>query len=73
MSQNYVNHNSDIDLSDREDPTYVQSCEVPCCKQEVFSSSHRCLIMLCWDHFQDDLENCDSHHPLESGSDEDVI
>ncbi|CAG9762539.1 unnamed protein product [Ceutorhynchus assimilis] len=26
---------SDIDLSDREDPTYVQSCEVPRCKQEI--------------------------------------
>ncbi|CAG9766085.1 unnamed protein product [Ceutorhynchus assimilis] len=64
---------SDIDLSDREDPTYVQSCEVPRCKQEVWSSCHRCLILLCWDHFREESSNCASHHPLESGSDEDVI
>ncbi|CAH0550293.1 unnamed protein product [Brassicogethes aeneus] len=63
---------SDIDLNDREDPTYhIQSCEVPRCKQEVFSSCHLCKILLCWDHFQEELPNCVSHLHLDS--DEDVI
>lgn len=60
---------SDIDLSDTNDPTYVQCCEVPNCKGEVFSSCFRCQILLCWDHFIEDLPTCDKHRNQESSDD----
>lgn len=39
----------------KENNNYVQSCEVQSCKREVFSSCHRCYILLCWEHFIEDV------------------
>lgn len=36
-------------------------CEVLNCKKEVFSSCHRCSILLCWDHFIEDTNLCSEH------------
>ncbi|XP_072391866.1 uncharacterized protein [Diabrotica undecimpunctata] len=60
---------SDIDLSDTNDPTYTQCCEVPKCKGEVFSSCFRCQILLCWNHFMEDLPTCDKHRNQDSSDD----
>lgn len=54
----------DIDISDKEDRTYVQTCEVYRCKREVFSSCFRCSALLCWDHFDEDVPTCDTHQRM---------
>lgn len=41
------------------EPVTASSCKVKLCVSEVFSSCHRCLILLCWDHFQE--VGCESH------------
>lgn len=41
------------------------SCEIVDCGEEVFAACHRCLILLCWDHF-DKNENCNNHVPVEN-------
>lgn len=60
------------DVSDHDDPTYRQTCEVLHCKAEVFSSCFRCTILMCWKHFQADEPNCDAHC-LKIDSDDDKI
>lgn len=40
-----------------------QHCEVIGCCSEVFSSCHRCFILICWDHFVNDL-SCEQHGEL---------
>ena len=42
------------------DPPYKATCEYYQCKREVWSSCHRCLILLCYDHFMDN-PHCDYH------------
>ena len=49
------------DISDHEDPTYIQSCEAPHCKREVFSSCHICLKLLCYEHFEEYSDSCATH------------
>ena len=47
-------HDSDAD------PPYTATCEHNQCKEEVWSSCHRCLILLCYNHFMDN-PHCDYH------------
>lgn len=61
---------ANIELSDREDRTYVQTCEVPRCKAEVFSSCFRCSILLCWKHFSEDPPTCEKHRNSDNDSDD---
>lgn len=42
------------------DPPYTATCEYYRCKGEVWSSCHRCWILLCHDHFMDN-PHCDYH------------
>ncbi|CAG9760382.1 unnamed protein product [Ceutorhynchus assimilis] len=46
-----------------KDRPYVQHCEVPRCKDEVWAACPKCLRLLCWTHF---IENgtCDKMHSL---------
>ncbi|KAG5865689.1 hypothetical protein JTB14_032579 [Gonioctena quinquepunctata] len=61
-------HSIDMSLSDPfsgydsdADPPYRATCEVYKCKREVFSSCHRCLILLCFDHFENYYDSCNDH------------
>ncbi|KAG5869052.1 hypothetical protein JTB14_001403 [Gonioctena quinquepunctata] len=61
-------HSIDMYLSDPfsgydsdADPPYRATCEVYKCKREVFSSCHRCLILLCFDHFENYYDSCTDH------------
>lgn len=49
------------DYNSDEDPAYVANCGFTHCTQEVFSSCHCCLILLYWDHFQEEVLNCKHH------------
>lgn len=50
-----------LPFSDLDDPDYVQTCEVDSCKKEVFSSCFRCSILLCWEHFEEEVLTCEEH------------
>lgn len=52
---------SQVELLDHEDPDYYPTCEASGCKKEVWSSCHKCLILLCWDHFINDSP-CEVHN-----------
>ncbi|KAG5876383.1 hypothetical protein JTB14_022653 [Gonioctena quinquepunctata] len=61
-------HSIDMSLSDPfsgydsdADPPYRATCEVYECKREVFSSCHRCLILLSFDHFENCYDSCNDH------------
>ncbi|KAG5895742.1 hypothetical protein JTB14_029512 [Gonioctena quinquepunctata] len=61
-------HSIDMSLSDPfsgydsdADPPYRATCEVYKCKREVFSSCHRYLILLCFDHFENYYDSCNDH------------
>lgn len=41
-----------------------QTCEERKCSEEVFSSCHRCYILLCYNHFIEDTEDCIEHENL---------
>ncbi|KAG5864146.1 hypothetical protein JTB14_022010 [Gonioctena quinquepunctata] len=63
-----VSHSIDMSLSvpfsgyySDADPPYRAICEVYKCKREVFSSCHRCLILLCFDHFENYYDSCNDH------------
>ncbi|KAG5898483.1 hypothetical protein JTB14_015487 [Gonioctena quinquepunctata] len=43
------------------DPPYRATCEVYKCKRDDFSSCHRCLILLCFDHFENYYDSCNDH------------
>ncbi|CAB3224105.1 unnamed protein product [Arctia plantaginis] len=43
-----------------EDEYIVQSCEVNECVENVFSSCLRCSILLCWNHFDNNI-TCNDH------------
>lgn len=45
---------SEFEDNSDEDPTYVQTCELQFCKEEVFSACPHCLKLLCWNHFSND-------------------
>lgn len=45
--------------SDADPPWGV--CEVAKCRGQVWSSCHRCLILLCWQHFLEDPDTCSEH------------
>lgn len=62
-----------IDVSDVDDPDYVQTCEYRRCKKEVFSSSFRCSAFLCWDHFQDDQATCNMHQNHSTDNESNVV
>lgn len=49
-------------ISDHEDPTYVQTCEAIRCKGEVFAACHICLKLLCFNHFEKYIDSCTSHN-----------
>lgn len=55
----------------------IQCCEYRNCNHEVFSSCERCLSLLCWMHFDDELayNNCKNHIPnlIDNTSNNDVI
>lgn len=51
-------NNSDSPTDDStEDPTVT--CEVKTCKKEVFSACPYCQILLCFEHLNEDLRNCE--------------
>ncbi|KAG5875281.1 hypothetical protein JTB14_000751 [Gonioctena quinquepunctata] len=61
-------HSIDTSLSDPfsgydsdADPPYRATCEVYKCKREVYSSCHRCLILLRFDHFGNYYDSCNDH------------
>ncbi|KAG5898989.1 hypothetical protein JTB14_004708 [Gonioctena quinquepunctata] len=61
-------HSIDMSLSDPFSgydsdaaPPYRATCEVYKCKREVFSSCHRCLILLCFDHYENYYDSCNDH------------
>lgn len=39
-----------------------QVCEASDCQDEVFSSCHRCNILLCYNHFIGDDGSCHAHN-----------
>lgn len=48
------------DSGGRNDPHNVQNCEFHNCKGDVFAAWERCMVLLCWDHFEIN-ENCRRH------------
>lgn len=49
----------ELDLEETHYDRYIpQSCEVNNCQQEVFSSCFHCSILLCFDHFEENISNC---------------
>lgn len=49
----------DIDTQTLQERNNAE-CEVVGCNQEVFAACHRCIILLCWNHFEHN-ENCLEH------------
>ena len=39
-------------------------CEVGDCREEVFAACHRCSIFMCYDHFEEEYDACEGHHPV---------
>ena len=59
---NYFNYSEDEFVHDSDsDPEYKQTCEVHLCKKEVWAACQRCLILVCWDHFMEDISTCADH------------
>ena len=59
---NYFNYSEDEFVHDSDsDPEYKQTCEVHLCKKEVWAACPRCLILVCWDHFMEDISTCADH------------
>ncbi|CAG9768645.1 unnamed protein product [Ceutorhynchus assimilis] len=54
----YASPSDDYDSD--ADPPFGQ-CHVKTCKGEVFAACHRCDFLLCFDHFNEDVENCKYH------------
>ncbi|KAG5886831.1 hypothetical protein JTB14_005283 [Gonioctena quinquepunctata] len=61
-------HSIDMSLSDPfsgydsdADPPYRATCGIYKCQREVFSSCHRCLILLCIDYFENHNDSCNDH------------
>ena len=44
-----------------QDPEYRQNCEVIHCKNEVWAACHGCLILVCWEHFHEEITSCTEH------------
>ena len=45
-----------------KDPEYnVGACEVRFCKGEVWAACHMCEILVCWDHFMEEITSCKQH------------
>lgn len=45
-----------------KDPEYnVGVCEVRCCKDEVWAACHMCEILVCYNHFMEDIISCKQH------------
>lgn len=56
-----LNSNSEKEYYDSDvDPPYAARCEAHQCKKGVFSSCHRCMILLCYNHFMSN-PNCENH------------
>jgi len=67
-SDNTIDYESEVEpLDDSDaDPTYepdshISPCEVTGCKNDIWSSCHVCLALLCYDHFMD-LGLCSNGH-----------
>ncbi|KAL1492336.1 hypothetical protein ABEB36_010597 [Hypothenemus hampei] len=58
VNENEIRHEPVYDLD--IDPPNTTTCEYYQCKAEVWSSCHRCLILLYFDHFMDN-PHCDYH------------
>ena len=53
---------SDEEFYDSDkDPAFAQSCEVRKCKKEVWAACHKCLILVCWEHFNEEVNSCKDH------------
>ena len=53
---------SDEEFYDSDkDPAFPQSCEVRKCKKEVWAACHKCLILVCWEHFNEEIDSCKDH------------
>ncbi|GFR78134.1 hypothetical protein ElyMa_005842300 [Elysia marginata] len=37
-------------------------CEVRHCKEEVWAACVECLVLLCYDHFMEDVTSCEDHN-----------
>ena len=44
-----------------KDPAFPQSCEVRKCKKEVWAACHKCLTLVCWEHFNEEVDSCKDH------------
>ena len=66
--------NCDIDFDDDfsydsdKDPEFKQTCEVRCCKKEVWAACHKCLILVCWEHFNEEVESCNDHGSIKKAN-----
>lgn len=50
-----------LDDSDN-DPTYMPgACAFKGCKEEIFAACNDCLVLLCYDHFVEDVNSCAEH------------
>lgn len=54
-------------------PVLNQHCEAFNCLVEVFSSCHLCLILLCYDHFLEEVTSCALHGKSDKSSFPDVL
>lgn len=52
---------ADFDDSDH-DSTRIRECEFAACTKEIFSTCHKCMCFLCWDHFVMENDMCISQH-----------
>lgn len=47
--------------SDQDPEFNVGVCEVRKCKEEVWAACHECEILVCFDHFNEDISSCWEH------------
>ena len=58
--------NSDSDSeeyydSDKDPEFTLGRCEVKSCRKEVWAAGHMCEILVCWDHFMEEISSCSQH------------
>lgn len=61
LTNNVYPSKTDSCSNQKEESHHAQSCEVHGCDKEVFSSCHKCQILLCWTHFINDDTSCTNH------------
>ena len=61
LSEDSSLSSEDIYDSDRDPEYNVGACEVRFCKGEVWAACHMCEILVCWDHFMEEITSCKQH------------